>query len=80
MSTPGKKSLSPVALLIDAVLVAGFFALIFRLVSSHVPSNDPKMVALWAGLTSACMSGVFWIAIQMFRVVLAVQIADRRRK
>ncbi len=58
---------------IDAVLVLAFFVLLYRLVSSHVPSNDPKMIMLWGGLTSACMSGVFWLCIQMFRVVLQAQ-------
>jgi len=35
---------------------------------------------LWGGLTAACMSGVFWLCIQMFRLVLRAQLADRRRK
>jgi hypothetical protein len=60
-------------LVIDAVLVLAFFALLYRLVSPHVPSNDPKMILLWGGLCSACMSGVFWLCLQMFRVVLRAQ-------
>ncbi|HRE06253.1 MAG TPA: hypothetical protein PKX00_11630 [Opitutaceae bacterium] len=80
MTTPAaKKTLSPVGLVVDAVLVLGFFAFIFTLLKSHVPSNDPSMITLWAGLAAACMSGVFWLAVQMFRVVLAVQLADRRK-
>jgi hypothetical protein len=43
------------------------------LVKIHVPSSDPKMIMLWSGLTAACMSGVFWLCIQMFRVVLKAQ-------
>jgi hypothetical protein len=61
------------SLAIDAVLVLAFFAVLYRLVSPHVPSNDPKMILLWGGLCSACMSGVFWICLQMFRVVLRAQ-------
>jgi hypothetical protein len=38
-----------------------------------VPSNDPKMITLWAGLSAACISGVFWLAVQMFRVVYRAQ-------
>lgn len=67
------KLTSPASLACDAVLVIGFFVLLFSLVKSHVPSNDPKMVYLWAGLTAGCMSAVFWLAVQMFRVVLKAQ-------
>jgi hypothetical protein len=51
----------------------------FTVVSKHVPSNDKNMILLWGVLCSACMSGVFWLAIQMFRVVLRAQLADRRK-
>lgn len=67
------KLTSPVSLAVDAVLVAGFFAYLFTLLKSHVPSNDPKMVVFWTALTAGCMSGVFWLAVQMFRVVLKAQ-------
>jgi hypothetical protein len=75
-----QKLTSPVGLLVDAVLVIGFFLYLFSLLKSHVPSNDIKMVFVWAGLTSACMSGVFWLAIQMFRVVLSAQLLAKKQK
>jgi hypothetical protein len=50
----------------------------FGVLKSHVPSNDPKMIALWAGLGTACMSGVFWLAVQMFRVVFRAHRAANR--
>lgn len=78
MSQPETKFTSPVSLVVDAVLVIGFFLLIFRFVAPHVPSNDRSMIILWAGLTAACISGVFWLAVQMFRVVLRAQREDRR--
>jgi hypothetical protein len=37
------------------------------------------MIMLWGGLTAACMSGVFWLAVQMFRVVLRAQRAAGRK-
>jgi hypothetical protein len=37
------------------------------------------MVMLWAGLTSACMSSVFWLAVQMFRVVLKAQLMANKK-
>ncbi|HSI09065.1 MAG TPA: hypothetical protein VK985_10820 [Rariglobus sp.] len=71
---------SPVGMVVDAILVIGFFAFLYTLLESHVPSNDPKMVVLFAGLTAACMSGVFWLAIQMFRVVLSAQLLAKKNK
>lgn len=73
MAQSEQKSLSPLSLAVDAVLVIAFFALLFNLVQIHVPSSDPKMITLWSALTAACMSGVFWLCIQMFRVVLKAQ-------
>ncbi|MBC8040557.1 MAG: hypothetical protein H7Y06_08455 [Opitutaceae bacterium] len=74
------KLTTPVGMVVDAILVLGFFAFLYTLLESHVPSNDPKMVILFAGLTAACMSGVFWLAIQMFRVVLSAQLLAKKAK
>jgi hypothetical protein len=73
MAQSENKRRSTASLAVDAVLVLAFFALFYRLVSTHVPSNDPKMILLWGGLCAACMSGVFWLCLQMFRVVLRAQ-------
>ena len=73
MATSESKHVTPVSLAVDAVLVLAFFALMFTLVSSHVPSNDKTQIAIWSGLTSACMSAVFWLAVQMCRVVYKAQ-------
>lgn len=78
MSQPEEKLISPVSLVVDLVLVAAFFAFMFSLLKSHVPSNDPKMIIFWAAAASSCMSGVFWLAVQMFRVVLRAQRNARR--
>ena len=72
------KLVTPVSLVVDAVLVLAFFAFMFSILAAHVPSNDKMDVAIWAGLTSACMSGVFWLAIQMCRVVYKAQKASRK--
>lgn len=73
MAQPEQKNVTPVSLLVDAILVLGFFVYMYGVVKVHVPSNDPKMIMLWGALTSACMSGVFWFVIQMFRVVFKAQ-------
>ena len=63
----------------SAVLVVAFFLFIYTVVAPHVPSNSKNMVLLWGGLTAACMTGVFWLCIQMFRVVLRAQRAAQRK-
>ncbi|MSU70563.1 MAG: hypothetical protein EXS39_07285 [Opitutaceae bacterium] len=73
MAQPAEKLTSPTSLVVDAVLVVAFFLFIYRLVSTHVPSHDPKMILLWGGLCSACMTSVFWLCVQMFRAVLRAQ-------
>jgi hypothetical protein len=73
-----KKPFSVVTLLIDLALTAVAFVIFYSLVHSHVPSSDPKMVMLWGALTAGCMSGVFWLAWQMFKVVFAFQRASRK--
>lgn len=74
-----EKLVTPASLIVDVIVVGAFFVFITFLVKSHVPSNDPKMVWLWAALASSCMTGVFWLAVQMFRVVLRAQLAANRR-
>lgn len=70
--------MTPMSLLVDAILVGAFFIFMFFVLQSHVPSNDPTMIALWSALAASCLSGVFWLAVQMFRVVFRFQRAPRR--
>jgi hypothetical protein len=80
MAPPAEKLVTPVSLVVDAIVCIAFFALIFSLLRIHVPSNDPTMVTLWAGLATSCMTGVFWLAVQMFRVVLRFQLQSTSKK
>jgi hypothetical protein len=73
MAQSDSKSVTPVTIVVDAVLVIAFFAYLYHLVSPHVPSTDPRMIMIWGAACAACMSGVFWLCIQMFRVVLRAQ-------
>ncbi len=80
MAQPTQKLTSPASLAVDAVLVIAFFFYMYSVLSGHVQSHDPKMIMLWGGLSSACMAAVFWLALQMFRVVLRAQRAERAAK
>jgi hypothetical protein len=79
MAQPDQNRPTPASIAIDAVLVAIFAVIIYRLVSPHVPSTDARMIMVWGGLCTACMSGVFWLCIQMFRVVLHKQLVTNRK-
>ncbi len=61
---------------LDSALTLAAFVLFFFIARSHVPSEDPLMINFFGAFTSACMSGVFWLAWQMFRVVLRGQRED----
>ena len=66
MSTRAK---SPVTAIIDTILTVGFFVFIYTVVAPHVPSNDRTMILIFGASAAACMTGVFWLAWQMLKVV-----------
>ena len=65
-----KPLISKKGLVVDLFLTILFFAYMFFVLKPHVPSEDPIAVTIVAGMTSFCMSGVFWMAASMFRVTL----------
>ena len=73
MQQQESKLVTPASLAIDAVLVILFFIYMYSVVSTHVPSKDHRMILLWGALGSACLTGVFWLTLQMFRVVVRAQ-------
>ena len=78
VNTPEEKLVTPASLAVDAVLVLAFFTFMFTVLRPHVQSHDLVNIVIWAGLTSACLSSVFWLAIQMFRVVYRAQHASKK--
>lgn len=78
MASPEKKPFSLVLLIVDLILVGAFFSFFYYVLQPHVPSSDPTMVRLWATLAAGCMSGVFWLAIQMLRSVYRFQRDSQR--
>jgi len=61
---------NPVNIAVDFVLCGLFFAVIFYFVRSHVMSSDIKMITVFSVYTTLCVTCVFWMAIQMLRVVV----------
>jgi len=73
MQQPERKLVTPVTLAVDAVLVIVFFIYMYGVTSTHVTSDDHRMIVLWGLVTSSCVTAVFWLALQMFRVVVMAQ-------
>ena len=78
MAPPEKKPFSFVMLAVDLVITAGAFFIFYWLVNSHVQSSDPAMIRLWGGLGAGCMTGVFWLALQMLKTVFRFQRDSRK--
>jgi hypothetical protein len=73
MQEPQTKMVTPASLAVDAVLVAVFFIYMYSVVSTHVPSKDHRMILFWGLTCASCLAAVFWLALQMFRVVARAQ-------
>ena len=50
------------------VISVGFFVFMRGVLMPHVPSQDSFAVNIVASMTSFCITGVFWIAANMFGV------------
>ncbi len=70
------KLISRKGALVDLVLSGLWFAFFAVALRDYVPSYQEPFVTFFAVSTAGCMTGIFWLAISMFRVVLV----DERRK
>jgi hypothetical protein len=59
---------SKTSTIVVLVLTAIFFFSMRAVLVPHVPSEDPLAVNIVSSMTSLCMTGVFWIASNMFLV------------
>lgn len=58
---------------VDTILTLIAFVIFFLISRPHVPSEDAFLVNIWGAITSLCLTAVFWLAWQMFRVTLRGQ-------
>ncbi|MBL62747.1 MAG: hypothetical protein CMI30_04995 [Opitutae bacterium] len=70
MSDDQTKLVSRVGILVDLGLTAVFFLFMWVVLGPHVPSDDPSTISWVAAYTSLCLTGVFWLAVSMFRITL----------
>lgn len=58
---------------LDLLLTLVVFVGMVFVLRSHVPSENPVTILAASIFTSSCFTAVFWLAWQMFKVVLAHQ-------
>lgn len=56
------------ALVFDLFLVSVFFYFMFGVIKGHVPFEKEDLKLYATAYATACVSGVFWIALQCLRV------------
>lgn len=73
-----RKMVGPLAILIDLAITAVFFAGMAKVAYNHTPDFANTGKWIFAAYTSLCLTGVFWLCLQCFRVTLIDQL--RRKK
>ncbi len=63
------KLVSRTGLIIDLVLAAIWFVFFAYILRPYVPDPSETIQLVIAIVTSSCLTGVFWLALSMFRVV-----------
>lgn len=73
------KLITKQAVVIDLVLTVVFFVWITSILKKHVPWSEAgeTAVLLGAAYCGACLAGVFWMALNLFRVTLADQMLPK---
>lgn len=70
-ASPEQKHVTPITIFCDFVLCGVFFYFMFGWVKPHVPASSALFLNFFGASTAACVTAVFWMAIQMFRIVHA---------
>jgi protein-S-isoprenylcysteine O-methyltransferase Ste14 len=73
------KLITKQAVVIDLVLTVVFFVWITSVLKKHVPWSEAgeTAVLLGAAYCGSCLAGVFWMALNLFRVTLADQMLPK---
>lgn len=74
MSQNKKSFFSPKTLLFDGVLTVGFLFFISEKLQAFVPAHTEVYRQAFAFFGGVCLTGVFFMALQMFRVTLTDQL------
>jgi hypothetical protein len=79
MDQPPPKPARRASMLFDAVLTLIVFVFFTWVLRGHVPSNDPFDIWFWGAVSSACLTAVFWLGLQMYHAVYRMQRDERNR-
>lgn len=73
------KLITKQAVVIDLALTVVFFVWITSILKKHVPWSEAgeTAVLLGAAYCGACLAGVFWMSLSLFRVTLADQMLQK---
>jgi len=79
MDNTKPKLVTKQGVVIDIVLTVIFFVIMTNVLKHHVPwvESGELAVLLGGAYASACLSGVFWLALSLFRVTLADQVLQK---
>jgi hypothetical protein len=71
MSSSATQHVTPLTIVVDLALCGVFFVFLFGWIKNHVHSTEAFYINFFGASTTLCVTGVFWMAIQMFRIVAA---------
>lgn len=73
-----QKLVGPVGVIFDLILTIVFFFFMVKICMAHAPAESLKWQLIAGGFCALPITGVFWLAINLFRVTLVDQL--RRKK
>ncbi|OIO59896.1 MAG: hypothetical protein COZ46_00485 [Verrucomicrobia bacterium CG_4_10_14_3_um_filter_43_23] len=75
-----KKLISKGGIFFDLLLTAAFFVFMTTVCIPHVPAQTETMRLIFGIYGSTCLTGVFWLALQLFRVTRVDYARSRKNK
>lgn len=75
-----KKLTTTKSVIFDIFLSIIFLVYMTFVCAEHAPAQTESMRYIVGAYTATCLTGVFWIAVQLFRVTLVDQLNRRRKK
>lgn len=74
-----KSLISKLGIVIDIILSVIFFCIMTKILATHAPAETEKMRLIAGAFTSSCLTGVFWLTLQLFRVTLVDQLRKKKK-
>jgi len=75
-----KNSSKSKILIQDLIFVVLFFLFSYAILKPSIPTESSFWIVFWAGSVGLAMTGIAWISLWMFRLVLIDQIARKKEE